>query len=372
MAGLKRKKVTNMSKKMILTDLPAIYSRFLPAFFKNEIPVESLATCHDCAMVCKTPHKQLKLKPYLPDVMCCSYFPGLPNYLVGGLLLDTDPALDEGRKRIRKIIRDRTGVSPVGIQPSAKYSLFYTRTDDTFGQSKLLLCPYFDRDKKNCTIWKYRDATCSTYFCKIAAGDAGKTFWKALRRYLFHIQKQLCHYVIIEMKFHDLDKIVTDFNFGPKMVESISLRDIEELGPSEESYKKIWQDWAGREEELYKNAYNLINGLSTEEFDKINGITAQMVLKKLENDWRKMMGIPATLIKNPAVDFREVGEDNYILFLESIDASLQVPKVLLDSFDGIHTCAEIRELLEQTHNIEIDDEFMLTLYHYEILVKNPS
>ncbi len=359
----------NMATKTILSDLPGIYSHFLPEFFKKEIPVESFATCHDCAMVCKTPNKKLKLKPYLPDIMCCSYYPGLPNYLVGGLLQDTDPALDEGRRRIREIIKKKSGVSPMGIQAPAKYSLFFTRTDDAFGQSKLLLCPYFDREKKNCTIWKYRDVTCSTYLCKYTSAEAGKAFWMAMKRYLSFIQQQLCNYVMVEMEFQNLDEVIPDFSYGPKKVERISLRDLEEQPPPDESYKKIWQDWTGREEELYKSAYNLVHRLSTEEFDKINGITARMLLKQLEDARGKMTAIPATLIKNPDLTFREAGEDNYTVHLESIDASFQVPKVLLDSFDGGGTNKEVRELLEKTFKVEIDDEFILTLYHYNILVE---
>ncbi len=85
-----------------------------------------------------------------------------------------------------------------------------------------------------------------------------------------------------------------------------------------------------------------------------------------------MMSIPSRLIKNPDLNIEETGHGNYLIYYESIDTGCEVPGIVLDSFDGCRPYHEVRELLNETYNIELDEEFILSLYHYKILVKNPG
>lgn len=95
---------------------------------------------------------------------CCTYYPSLPNYLVGAILLDKD-GVPEGVRRIESAISSKTTVSPVGIFPSRKYlALYFKSSSATFGRSESLMCPYFEQPTGLCTIWKHRESVCSTYF----------------------------------------------------------------------------------------------------------------------------------------------------------------------------------------------------------------
>src|SRR6185295_2757976 len=101
-----------------------LYRNLLPEFFEENIPVETRATCSDCAMCLKPGQQAIPGMDYFkPNAKCCSYFPKLPNYLVGGLLSDDNPAMDEGRRRIRQRIQNRIGVTPYAIDSSKKYNV---------------------------------------------------------------------------------------------------------------------------------------------------------------------------------------------------------------------------------------------------------
>ena len=163
--------------------LPEIYGSFLPSFFQRSIPQETKATCNNCAM-CPKPGEEIGPLHFRPDVKCCSFHPNLPNYLVGGILSGTDSELEEGRNLIREQIKNRIGVEPKGILPSRKWSLLYEMAHHkSFGKTQTLICPYFEQKEGNCTIWPFREAVCSTFFCKYERGEDGKRFWEGVKLY---------------------------------------------------------------------------------------------------------------------------------------------------------------------------------------------
>src|SRR5450631_4114901 len=114
--------------------LPAVYRVLLPAFFEREAIHEDKATCSDCAMCDKSSSNGGGSRSagtgdgvsyFRPDTKCCTFQPHLPNYLVGALLRDADPALAEGQRRIRARIAQRVGVTPQWLAPGRKFSLLF-------------------------------------------------------------------------------------------------------------------------------------------------------------------------------------------------------------------------------------------------------
>ena len=195
-----------MKLQPIYTDLPELYRSMFPAFFEEEIPIEENATCNDCAM-CQKPGEPVVpgIEYFKPDVKCCSYYPKLPNYLVGGLLTDTNPSMEEGRRRIRERIQTRIAVTPQAVDVPKRFSLIHrSSTKRSFGRSETLICPYYVKEGGLCSIWKFRDCVCSTYFCKTMAGNQGQKFWTVLRRYLNQAQDTLSWYVLYKMDW-DVD-----------------------------------------------------------------------------------------------------------------------------------------------------------------------
>ncbi len=60
-------------------------------------------------------------KPFAPDTKCCTFNPRIPNYMTGVILSDTDPALEEGMRRIRARIGSGEGIFPNGVYPTRRY-----------------------------------------------------------------------------------------------------------------------------------------------------------------------------------------------------------------------------------------------------------
>ncbi|HEY8074225.1 MAG TPA: hypothetical protein VIF62_08950, partial [Labilithrix sp.] len=152
--------------------LPEILARLVPDELGDRPNVvETRATCGDCAMCDKSAGAGAQVSAFRPDAKCCTYHPTIPNYLVGALLADPSPALEEGRTRVRARIATRMGITPEWVAAPRKASvLHHAARGASFGRSLVLLCPYFARESGDCTIWKYRESVCTTFFCKYDAG----------------------------------------------------------------------------------------------------------------------------------------------------------------------------------------------------------
>jgi hypothetical protein len=271
--------------KALLADLPALYARLLPDLFAREIPEESLSTCSHCAMACGTAAQPTE-PVFSPNVKCCAYFPGLPNYLLGEILDDHESA--DGRDRIRALIARRIGVTPMGIESSPTYRVLFSAATGVFGRSERLLCPYYQRDSGRCAIWRHRDAVCATYFCKPVAGAAGKAFWNAVKQYLLAVEKELCNYVLLESGFTHVFEIATDFHFTAGTTTIVRAADLEENAPSAEIYRQYWQHWAGREEEFYRHAAAIVADIPAQSVATIMGRRHETMMQHLESTWQRM------------------------------------------------------------------------------------
>lgn len=178
--------------------IPLIYHHLLPELLAIELPDEIIANCSSCNL-CKTPKS-----PYL-ETKCCNYHPVQVNYLLGGVLSDSDKRLESGKIRIRKQLAEQKGVSAFGIRPNAEYVSNQERillSENAFHTKKEIdsqLCPYYD--KGNCTVWKYREHLCVTYFCSSIGGEAGHRFWKNLNSLLQEIEEKLALYAADKLGF---------------------------------------------------------------------------------------------------------------------------------------------------------------------------
>jgi Fe-S-cluster containining protein len=349
----------------IYDDLPELYRAILPEFFEQEVPVEENATCNDCAM-CQKPGETAipGVEYYRPDVKCCSYYPKLPNYLVGGLLADTNPALDEGRRRIRDRIQSRVAVAPQALFIPKRYSLLHKYgMPQSYGRVSSMLCPYYIKEGGLCSIWKFRDAVCSTYFCKTMAGKEGVKFWKVLRAYLNQTQETLSWYALYKLNW-DVESIWDYLN--NLEAASLQIDDLDEIAPPEESYKKIWKDWVGKEEEFYRECFNIVSTLTREDFDRLSGINEKVILNWLKEKHNNVMSpkIPRVLRKNPEMlaypmpDGASYGIKTDVGFFTILAALHDV----LNLFDGAKTIDEIRKLVFEKYEDELSDELLLSLY----------
>ena len=353
----------------ITDQFPNLYSKILPEFFKQEVPDESLATCANCAMLAPTEYPPLPgTQYYLADVKCCTYFPKLPSYLVGGLLDDSDPAMEEGRRRIRKVIEAQIGVTPQGIAPPKKYSLLLKHGEPGFGKNRLLTCPYLDKQAGTCTVWLFRDAVCSTYFCKTAAGQEGKKFWNVIKMYLLHLQDSLVWHCIhtmgmqIERLWEYLNQYAT---------ESLSAEDLDDLQVPGEIYSTIWGNWLGREEEFYKECYRLVQGLDPGQLQSLAGINQKIYLALLKNCLHDVLSpeLPPVLKRNP--EMKAIPLPNGKYGIVTVSGSFTIEAALyevLGFFDGAATTQQIAEHVKRQYNDTLDNTLLIPLYHHRMLI----
>ena len=284
--------------------------------------------------------------------------------MVGGLLLDKDSSMEEGRTRIRDRIRKRIGVLPAGIHPTRKYQFIYQNTL-AFGKSLSLLCPYYQKERGTCTIWKFREAVCSTYFCKSIAGNAGKKFWESMKTFLMHLQRTLIEYSMLKMSL-PANEILRSLNSEPPF-PNLNAGDLDETSPSDEQYKEHWQSFVGAEEEFYINCYRHVSQLDKSSIEKLGGIEIAIKLKSLEEAFQNMMSIPSRLALSNKLTLKTRAE-NYLIPLPDIESSVEIPTTVIDLFTGKELTENIIEILK-SQGIEVENEILLPLYHNKVLVE---
>ena len=361
-----------MAQQPILDDLPLLYHRLLPQFFEQPVAVEAFATCSNCIMVCgdESHAPLLTRRPYRPDTKCCTFQPNLPNYLVGGLLASDDPLLEDGRARVRERIRQRTGVSPIGIYAPRLYNVLYKHgAKRGFGQSTTLLCPYYRGEDGACTIWKFREAACSTWFCKTVGGNAGRAFWLAMKTYLAAAQEALVHYTMARAGLKNIEALFRQFAAPQQDDNDLSAEDLDGLPPAPGDYAAAWEGWAGGEESFFRQCHEWVSALDRSQFDRVMGTGQESLLAELTQKRDLAKRIPERLKRNDDLPFRKRNEDFYIVVLADSELTVDLPAVLIDSFDGHRTTSEVRQRLKEEADLEVEDELLSTLFQHHVLME---
>src|SRR5215469_6021872 len=182
--------------------LPPLYTAWMDQILAGPIPGETNATCEQCAM-CPQPGNSTPGSPlfFNPRTKCCTYMPRLPNFLAGRLLADDDPDPDatKGRATIETRIEKGIAVTPLGLYPDPVHSLLYQRSPDAFGQSLTLRCPHYIEESGHCGVWKHRESTCATWFCKHVRGAVGMRFWHAVQHLLGAVEESLAQWCVSEL-----------------------------------------------------------------------------------------------------------------------------------------------------------------------------
>jgi hypothetical protein len=228
--------------------LPSLYTRWLEELLAAPLPREPRATCGDCAM-----RREMLQEVRFGETKCCTFFPALPSFAVGRLLLDEDSALADGQARVRARIADGQQVTPLGIGRPESYLAVYGPAA-TFGVAVALRCPYYAADGGRCTIWRHRDGVCSTWFCKHERGAFGWTFWNAVRALLERTERRLARELAVDL---GIDEAALD-TFGAS-IHTIDPRQDPDL------YAAYWGRWAGREVEYFQACGRSASSLSWSE-----------------------------------------------------------------------------------------------------------
>ena len=244
----------------LIDQMPSIYRGLLPQVFFDPTPKETIATCHDCIMCKDWEVKKARGEKYFtPQGKCCTYFPSIPNYLVGSLLLDESDDVIDGRSRVSSLITKKIGVTSLGLRSSVLYNKKYKAFSKfNFGLANDLICPLNDRSSGNCTIWPHRNSVCSMWYCKSVGGRTGQEFWREAQQYLTAVEKMLSIYAADQL----------GINVKHFLSEGVRLQADDMKGNiDQEKYSRIWQQWENREQAFYVECFKVINSLDSETFE---------------------------------------------------------------------------------------------------------
>lgn len=349
--------------------LGPVYGKLVDPLFDRPEVVEERATCDNCAMCDHGQGVQIAIDFFNPESKCCTYYPTLPNFLVGGVFADPSPELEEGRKRLRAIIATRMGVTPQWIAPPRKYTLIsLAARTSSFGRSTKLRCPFYEPEGGLCTVWKYRENVCSTYYCKYTQGKPGWDFWQALKAYLGHIEVMLSNYAIRSIE--------------PSMREpthprlQLTLEDLEDRPPGDEEYASYWGSWVGREEEFYVKCYETVGKVQRDAFKRFvdDEEKGKNLLNTVRVRWDEMNDrsfVPLHLVRNPKMKDRYVDDSVVVTSYNPYD-SFKMDRDLFDvlaHFDEGRTVEENLQHLRDEHGAELEPALLQYLYTHGVLVR---
>lgn len=354
----------------LIENFPRIYRKLLPELFHRQVPLETLATCRQCAMCPPaTPGPGLPGESYFdPATKCCTFQPALPNYLVGAILSDPDPGMAEGRGRIQGAIAAGIGCLPIGLVPSTLYfHLYQHRAPDVFGRTTAMRCSYFREGEFNCTIWKHRNATCSTWFCKHVKGQDGQQFWMAARNYVAYLEWLLPRHFALEA---GLDPPVEDQ--GASAPGELGSADIDGRW-DRTAHLAAWGEWAGREEAFYLACHEKVLALGHDDILRISGTHPHDLRgRALERAYQRMMDpqVPDPLLRNPGLLVWERPGNKRRVSVGGV-GGIEISAELLEMlwyFNGSRTTGEALAMIRDRHDADLTPALLTSLYHHRVLV----
>jgi len=187
-----------------------------------------------------------------PTLKCCTFYPFLPNYLVGAVLKSELP----GRGVVYQLLKEKKYTLPIGIvAPPAYQKLFYDTQKEGFGESKDLLCPFYDKINNNCGVWEYRSSECSTYFCDALLTKDTRKMWKDLRSKLYKKELAFSQDVMLHSGYSNNE--IQD-NLNEIKREAEDCEDKWSLNTSEA--KSFWHHVTDYED-YYISAFNYVNSV---------------------------------------------------------------------------------------------------------------
>jgi hypothetical protein len=346
--------------------LPTPYAPWVEEVLGGPVPKERHATCSACAMCQPTAAKAAtaSLKGFDPGTKCCTYLPTLPNFLVGLVLNDDDPAAVAGRASVERRIAAGIGVTPLGLQSDPHHALIYKHAGGgLFGRVPELRCPhYLPAEGGACGIWRHRNAVCATWFCKFERGRIGERFWDALLHLLTTVERHLGLWAaaglgesIDGLGWALLPYYATTFN-----------------GPG-----SGWTErWAGRPEAFYQESARLVQPLTWSQVREIGGPELALVVGHLRAAYGAMQAdeVPGYLRLGAVGSAAQVGGNAALTGYNPNDMLLLPTRLadLLDRFDGRRPTDEVRAEIASQLETSLDRATLRRLVDFGVLVAMPA
>lgn len=361
-----------MSTELEIT-LPKLYAGWLADVFDGPIPPEHNATCLNCAMLAPSdaPAHAANLY-YHPQAKCCTYIPELPNFLVGSILNDDDPALAEGRAALAAYLQADSIATPLWLNRTSSYDLKYDSADQFFGRMTGLRCPYYlDRDGGLCSIWRYREAVCTTFFCKHTRGVLGKQFWDTLKQLLVVIERDLVYWCALELGIEPDVLLQFLAPSGPDQIIHLLELEQTETQLDFETQRKVWGQWAGREAEYFQACARLVESLTWADITAICGPELGLWAKLIGQAHQRLLSdtLPEHLRLGSFQIVQLQADFNLVQSYINTDL-LKIPQPvweILPYFDGRPTTEAIESAAAEK-GVRINPSLVRKLVDFQILV----
>jgi hypothetical protein len=356
----------------LISSLPPVYKDLLSPELEKPAVKETRADCANCQMCNQgTMPAEAEAVYFRPDTKCCTYHPSLPNYLVGAILKDGAPDMQEGKRRIKERIASRIGVFPYSLAPPAKYLLLYDASRGfAFGRSAALKCPYLT-DTGLCSVWRHRETICSTFYCKFDGGETGVAFWKTWKAYMQHVESSLAVW--------SSKAIARDLVNPPLEKTKLTVEELEDKPPKDSLYASWWGSWVGREEEYYVSCYSKVRNLSKRDFARMVDETpkGKSLLSELRTRYAALSTpfLPDRLALNARMRRLPIAAGTVITTTYNPYDSMLIEKELFEVLEKIthdKTVVEARKELEASDGIELADELLVHLVRHAVLVGPPT
>lgn len=354
--------------------LPPLYARWALELLDEPIPREARATCETCPM-CAPPAQTPDFKRVFfdPAIKCCTYLPTLYNFLAGRVLADDDPAAAAGRQTVQKRIAAGLGVSPLGLMAWPTYSLAYGAAEGAFGRAHALKCPHLLQDSGRCGVWRHRESTCATWFCKHVRGRVAFDFWRdGLHRFLTAVEIDLARWCVLEVGVSEaVLRESADSDAWDGRAEPLDAAGLDHR-IDEAAYQRLWGAWRERESDFYRRCAELVSPLSLAEVLAICGPEVRAQARLTRDAFAKLMRqeVPAALeVGAFRVVERLQGATRLVTYSEydPVDAPDAILSVL-PSFDGRPT-DEVLSALAEERGIQMSPDLVRKLVDFDILTE---
>lgn len=353
--------------------LPPLFARWIAELLGGPIPRETRATCDNCAMWPSAGEESGPESCFFdPVIKCCTYLPNLYNFLAGGILSDGEAGAQAGRVTVEQRIAQGVGVTPLGLAQSPVFSLLYNNSENFFGRSRALHCPHYLQQEGRCGIWRHRESTCATWFCKHVRGELGRNFWiNSLHQLLLALQADLARWCVLELHPSDdmLRQLVAsaEWTFTPGRVTGEALDNRVE----HETYARLWGEWRGREADYFCRCARLVESLSWAEVLALGGPTARAYAQLTRQAYRRLISdeLPSALnvgsIQVAHVQHGMVRINTYSNF-DPLDVPAIIIELLLH-FDGRPTVDALAAIAQQK-GVRVESDLLRKMVDFGLLV----
>jgi hypothetical protein len=369
MTSRRVKSLPVLASEPLFDGLPALYRSLLPVQLALDPPRETLATCGDCPMTVAV-EGGVSMSP---ATKCCTYQPVVPNYLVGALLADRNPASREGRLRVRARIAHGGGATPLALRPPPKLELLCgAMQKGSLGRAPSLVCGYYDAGSGACTIWPFREAVCSTFFCKHVTGHRGHTFWLALRAFLRRVEAALSRHALARVAPELLE---ADATTTRERDSALTAEDLEGLSPPPEERALRWGAFLHREEELYVATFEAVRSLGRAGLERLLGRDDRRAIAAVREAHEASVRprLPARLILAPGLAPQPLHGGKVAVVGYSRFDPLELTDTLLGALAEVSGDEDLTPQLArlEARGLTLADESISTLHAHRVLVPPP-